>query len=284
MVPVHQRKAGLKAAPASLPAAASRGVRHILDGPLQPGVLLGTSSNAAWIQARGHVLVLGGTDAVRLPNGVTVTKPAHAVRSSAGERCVVGDGRLEIGNLRASIVRWWDPHPALVAVSAETVNRMSEDARKRFSCVDDGGLGKALISNDPGAVRHAMCGLLGKGEGLTPEGDDVLVGVLAGLRLLGPALGVPGADGMLAAMAPIVLTEAPFRTTALSAALLRHAVAGEVADPVGAFIQALTGRGDMAVIIEDLSKMGNTSGIATACGVLLAANFLGEGRSHDGQH
>jgi hypothetical protein len=139
------------------------------------------------------------------------------------------------------------------------------------------------MGNDPDAVRHAMCGLLGKGEGLTPEGDDVLVGVLAGLRLLGPALGVPGADGMQAAMAPIVLTEAPFRTTALSAALLRHAVAGEVADPVAAFLQVLTGRGDMAGVIAGLQTMGNTSGIATACGVLLAADFLVGGSSRNGQ-
>ena len=189
-----------------------------------------------------------------------------------------------MGNLRASIVRWWDPRPALESVSAQSVTRLCEDARERFVCVDDGGLGNALMSNDPGAVRHAMCGLLGKGEGLTPEGDDVLVGVLAGLRLLGPALGVPGAYGMQAAMAPIVLTEAPFRTTALSASLLRHAVAGEVADPVAAFLQAITGCGDIAQATDDLATMGHTSGIATACGVLLAADFLVEGSARDGPH
>jgi hypothetical protein len=77
-----------------------------------------------------------------------------------------------------------------------------------------------------------------------------------------------------AAVAPIVLTEAPFRTTALSAALLRHAVAGEVADPVAAFLQALTGRGDVEEAVGGLQTMGNTSGVATACGVLLAADYL----------
>ena len=220
---------------------------------------------------------------MRLPNGVTVTKPAYAIRSSAGERCMVGEGMLEAGNLRASIVRWWDPRPTLAQVSVLSVTGLVEEARKRFVCVDDGGLGEALMSNDAGAVRHAMCGLLGKGEGLTPEGDDVLVGVLAGLRLLGPALGILGADGMQAAMAPIVLTEAPFRTTALSAALLRHAVAGEVADPVAAFLQALTGRIDLAEAIDGLHTMGNTSGVATACGVLLAAEFLVRGSVEDGQ-
>ena len=276
-MPVRQRQAGSKALLASLPAAASRGVRHLLDGPRQPGVLLGASSNAAWLQAGGHVLVLAGGEAVRLPNGVAVTEPADAMRSSPGERCMVGDGGLEIGRVRVSVVRWWDPRPSLESVSAKALAARCVDARRRFPKINDKGLGKALISNDPAAVRHAMCGLLGKGEGLTPEGDDVLVGMLAGLRLLGPALGSPGAGGMQAAVTPIVLTEAPFRTTALSAALLRHAVAGEVADPVAAFLQALTGRGDLEVAVDGLHTMGNTSGVATASGVLLAAESLVEG-------
>ncbi len=236
------------------------------------------SSNAAWLQARGHVLVLASGDAIRLPNGVALTKPPDGVRSAAGERCLVGDGGLEVGNLRVNIVRWWDPRPALDLVSGQSVIARCHEARQRFVVVDDGGLGKALQSNDSAAVRHAMCGLLGKGEGLTPEGDDILVGLLAGLRLLGPALGISGAGGMQAAIAPIVLTEAPFRTTALSAALLRHAVAGEVAEPVAIFMQALTGRGEMENASCGLETMGNTSGVATACGILLAAEFLVEGR------
>jgi hypothetical protein len=239
--------------------------------------LLGVSSKTAWLQAGGHVLVLAGQDTVRLPNGVTVAEPAYVIRSSTGERCMVGEGGLEVGNLKASVVRWWDPRPALESVSRESVAARCADARQRFVCVDDEGLGRALMRNDPAAVRHAMCGLLGKGEGLTPEGDDVLVGLLAGMRLLGPAVGVPGARGMQAAVAPIVLTEAPFRTTALSAALLRHAVAGEVADPVAAFLQALTGRGDLGEAVDGLHKMGDTSGVATARGVLLAAGYLVEG-------
>ena len=273
-MPVRQHQVGGKAPPASLPAAASRGVRHLLEGPRQPGVLLGASSHAAWLQAGGHVLVLAGRDAVRLPNGVTVAEPVDAVRSSSGDLCMVGDGRLEVGNMKATVVRWWDPRPSLETVSPKVVAARCAEARPRFVSIDEGGLGKALISNDPAAVRHAMCGLLGKGEGLTPEGDDVLVGLLAGLRLVGPAVGNPGAGGMQAEVAPIVLTEAPLRTTALSAALLRHAVAGEVADPVAALLQALTGRGDQEEAVSGLLTMGNTSGVATARGVLLAAEYL----------
>lgn len=273
-MPAQQHPSGTVNAPALLPAAASRGVQHLLEGPRKPGVLLGVSSHAAWVQAGGHVIVLSGPGAVRLPNGVTVAEPTEVVRSQSGDRCVVGDGRLEIGEVKASVARWWDPRPSLEPTSPADLEARCVDARTRFECPNDEGLRPSLQSNDPAAVRHAMCALLGKGEGLTPEGDDVLAGMLAGLRLLGPAVGKPGAGGMLAAVAPIVLTEAPFRTTALSAALLRHAVAGEVADPVAAFLQALTGRGSMDEAADGLHTMGNTSGVATACGILLAAEFL----------
>lgn len=280
-MPSKEHPTGLATAPATLPAAASRGVRHLLDGPRKPGVLLGASSNAAWLQAGGHVLVLSGPGAVRLPNGVTVAEPTDVVHSRSGDHCVVGEGLLEIGTVKASVVRWWDPRPSLDSTTVSDLATKCSDARQRFECPDDEGLGKSLLSNDAAAVRHSMCALLGKGDGLTPEGDDVLVGMLAGLRLLGPAVGAPGAGGMLAAVAPIVLTEAPFRTTALSAALLRHAVAGEVADPVAAFLQALTGRGSLEKAVDDLHMMGNTSGVATACGILVAAEYLSDGSIHD---
>ena len=278
IVPTQQHPSGIASPPASLPASASRGVQHLLEGPRKPGVLLGVSSNAAWVQAGGHVLVLSGPGAVRLPNGITVAEPTDAVRSRSGDRCVVGDGRLEIGAIKASVVRWWDPRPSLEPTAPAVLGALRAQAGAMFECPDDGGLGWALMNNDPAGVRHAMCALLGKGEGLTPEGDDVLAGLLSGLRLLGPAVDAPGAGGMMAAIAPIVLTEAPFRTTALSAALLRHAVAGEVADPVAAFLQALTGRGDLGEAVEGLRSMGSTSGVATACGILLAAAFLAEGK------
>jgi hypothetical protein len=229
------------------------------------------------LQAGGHVLVLTGHDAVRLPNGVIVAEPTEAVRSQSGDRCMVGDGRLELGGVQASIVRWWDPRPLLEPVSPKTVAVRCEEARPKLDDVDDGGLRRSLQSQDSSAVRHTMCAMLGKGEGLTPEGDDVLAGMLAGLQLLGPATGRPDAGGMLTALAPIVLTEAPFRTTALSAALLRHAVAGEVAEPVAALLQALTGRGGVGEAVEGLHSMGSTSGLATGYGVLLAAYFLVEG-------
>lgn len=278
-MPTVQHAARVPIGSASVPAVASRGIQNLLEGPSRPGVLLGITARTAWLQTGGHVLVVAGPEAVRLPNGVQIAEPDREVWSQAVDRCRVGEGHLEVGNVRAKVVRWWDPRPILEPVTQDELAERAAQARGCFPSPEDAGLGTALMAKEPAAVRHAMCALLGKGEGLTPAGDDVVVGMLAALRLLGPAIGDPGAGGLMAAVAPIVLTEAPFRTTALSAALLRHAVVGEIAEPAGALISALTGHGDLEDAADRLNAMGNTSGAATAGGILLAVAALVEGRA-----
>ncbi len=71
-----------------------------------------------------------------------------------------------------------------------------------------------------------------------------------------------------------MLSGAPARTTALSAALLRHAVAGEVAGPLADLLRALTGEGSLDRAVEALQRMGASSGEANARGVLLVAGVL----------
>ena len=75
----------------------------------------------------------------------------------------------------------------------------------------------------PGLARR----LLGLGPGLTPSGDDLLAGLLLGAR----AFGVPLAD-----LAEVIAEQAPRRTTALSARLLRHAIEGECVPEAAALV------------------------------------------------
>jgi hypothetical protein len=60
-------------------------------------------------------------------------------------------------------------------------------------------------------------------------------------------------------------------TTTLSAALLRHAVNGEVATPVGRLLHALTDQTDLASATTDLLRVGHSSGTGLAQGVLIGA-------------
>ena len=70
------------------------------------------------------------------------------------------------------------------------------------------------------------------------------------------------------------------RTTAFSAALIRHAVDGRVAAPAGSLLRALTGRGDGVASHRDLIHVGHTSGPALAAGMILGARSLLQSQPH----
>ncbi len=79
-----------------------------------------------------------------------------------------------------------------------------------------------LVAFAPRVDAASVASLVGRGEGLTPLGDDVVCGWLAAHR--GAGTPTPEVDDAVRRLLP--------RTTTLSASLLVCALAGEVADPV----------------------------------------------------
>jgi Protein of unknown function (DUF2877) len=117
----------------------------------------------------------------------------------------------------------------------------------------------ALRSGDPAAQRGAAHGLVGRGPGLTPEGDDLLAGAAAVAAAAGAPLALP-AD--LRAL-----------TTPLSATLLELAEAGAAPRPVHALLDLDDERWPAA--LRELERLGASSGRAIALGVGAAAAALG---------
>jgi hypothetical protein len=113
--------------------------------------------------------------------------------------------------------------------------------------------------------------MLGNGGGLTPEGDDRLIGAFAAYRHVTASLGHPAGSEMIDGLAEEVMGIATGRTTLLSVTLLRHALAGEVADPVAEFMRAVTGRGSVSVAVERCLALGGSSGRALAHGIVCGA-------------
>lgn len=122
----------------------------------------------------------------------------------------------------------------------------------------------------PLTLREAPARLLGRGPGLTPEGDDVLAGAAAGLHALGPAAGLaPAAAARLAAA--LCPPDARARTGALAATLLELAAGrGAAPEPV----HRLLGPGDREAALADLRRLGSSTGAAIAAGIALAARHL----------
>ena len=120
-----------------------------------------------------------------------------------------------------------------------------------------------LVALPPRVDARSVTALVGRGDGLTPLGDDVVCGWLAAHRAAG--VPTPDVDDAVRRLLP--------RTTTLSASLLDCALAGEVADPVAAYLRALsTPHADAAR--AELEAFGQSSGRGLAHGIDLALGTL----------
>jgi len=129
-------------------------------------------------------------------------------------------------------------------------------------------LRSALAARAPEGAAAAARPLLGLGEGLTPSGDDVLVGIAATLR----AWRWPGATSFARRCAAV----APDRTTAVSADLLAHAAEGRFTAALHAVVRALDEDDAPATnrASRRLLTVGATSGADLLTGVLTGAGVL----------
>jgi hypothetical protein len=151
----------------------------------------------------------------------------------------------------------WDPLLPALAPGPALERRARAVLAALGDVVDDGVLAPpraAVGALRDGDLDAAVDGLLGRGGGLTPEGDDLLAGALA-VRV---AAGLP-------VELPADLRE---RTTALSATLLELAAAGAAARPLHALLDVREERWLLA--LRELEGLGSSSGRAIALGAASA--------------
>jgi Protein of unknown function (DUF2877) len=173
-----------------------------------------------------YVVSLTGPGAPRMPNGVETS-----VEARIGQSATVGNGGLRVGRQVLEPGPGWNPRPSFAP----------------FHSLAPGP--------EPQAELYA-----GRGAGLTPAGDDLLAGYIAGLVLL------HGESKRPAQLAE----EAASCTVPLSATLLRHAAGGEVPEPV----HLLLATGDT----KPLLAFGHSSGVAWLRGLVSAGYPLGRER------
>ena len=264
-------------APVRVPAVASTAIEDILRGTPLPATVLGTSSHAAWLLAGDRVVVVTTRDATRLPNGVEIaeaggSRPFDPIRH--GSHAVIGSDRIRIGHFEIDVVRWWDPRPVLAPVTREVARAALRGLPSTVYGVDHCVIGHALATRSPIGLIEAVGRLLGRGPGLTPEADDYVAGALAATRIVGEAMDRRESIEMLDAAAPTIRSVADDRTTTFSAALVGHAVRGQVAAPASALLRAIAGRGDVATAHRKVLEIGHTSGPALAAGMVLGTRSL----------
>ncbi len=255
------------ARPVGAVAAVPAGVRALLAGPVRPATVLGSFPTALYLRtSNGGVLGVFTADALRLPLGLVLPHTSAELPldtldtlDALGGPVEVGDGAVRAGALRVRAGR-------MVSAAVPTLSRPSSAAcaraQRAFGGFDECSDGDLADLTDPTRAGAAARQLLGRGSGLTPSGDDVLAGFLAAAR----AYRLP-VDRLRAG----VVRQAPERTTALSAALLRHAAAGESVPQLTALLVAVSRADGIEAALAGLVRIGQTSGRALAAGALAAA-------------
>jgi hypothetical protein len=111
-----------------------------------------------------------------------------------------------------------------------------------------------------------VSGLVGLGPGLTPSGDDFLIGALAALDAIHQTK-------THAALGEAVAAAAPARTSPLSASFLRAAAAGHVGENLHALVAAVV-CGHLDAAAAAAGRIGHTSGWDMLVGVVLALRVV----------
>ncbi len=118
------------------------------------------------------------------------------------------------------------------------------------------------------SIEHMASQLIGLGEGLTPSGDDLLVGLLAVLHITGQNALIPSLPAWVA----------PFLTNTpdLSGAFLRCALEGHFAEPLAQFVRALYNVNslDWSSHADHLARVGHSSGVDAMVGIAVASRLL----------
>lgn len=109
------------------------------------------------------------------------------------------------------------------------------------------------------ADQEAVQGLIGLGPGLTPSGDDFLVGALALLDAIGER-------DAHTALARSIIDAVPGSTAPLSACFLRAAAAGHFGEALHRAVSSVI-TGDVTAAVATAEKIGHSSGWDTMAGI-----------------
>ncbi len=132
---------------------------------------------------------------------------------------------------------------------------------------------EGALSGDDGVAQiegEAIGALVGLGPGLTPSGDDFLVGVALAMHALGRAR-------LAAILARAVRATRPDATSAISRAHLDAALDGHAGETAHAVISALMAGDEEAypALLERVDAIGHCSGWDTLAGITVALSAAG---------
>lgn len=206
----------------------------------------------------------------RLPQAGSLT-PGTAVRRR-GSRIMLGPFVLDIagGTQVDTTVHPTDEAPGLLASTLASMPRpaVAPGLSSPTGRWAQHRLASGMRRWNPQALVEGACALIGLGEGLTPAGDDCLVGALAILHRF--------RDPWLACHPEInasITVAARVGTTIVGRDFILHALEGAFSETILRLVTAATAH-DVCLAVAALAETGGTSGADTLDGMRIALETL----------
>jgi hypothetical protein len=264
---------------------------------------------------RGRLLTLVSSDCADLPQGMRLDTPpgfSFDMGLHAGERLTCQNRFLQDGYRRLTInlrqAKYWKctlPDLGVDGMTQHTVaawnsvwQLLNEQQRLTGAeiCAEelfhtDTPLRKAVTKimgitirelveaarNFDTSVEKIVANLIGLGSGLTPSGDDFLVGFLTGLR---STTGKSGERLKFLSELGKKVIHLSCNTNDISRTYLLHAAMGQVSSRLAGLVEAIAcgeGTDHFWQTVEEAMHVGHSSGMDTVTGLLVGLSTWGNG-------
>ncbi|MDQ6900060.1 MAG: DUF2877 domain-containing protein, partial [Candidatus Dormibacteraeota bacterium] len=242
------------------------------------GRMLGAGRASAYVMVDSFVIALTTASVPLLPNAVRLAAlEADLAGAAHGSRVRLGPGLIQGEGFS---VRWDPQHPPLweprlsgsspenrlkVLIRAQALSELSGAIDLELLAAEAvpaaARLWRAIADDDGTSAAQAARELIGRGPGLTPEGDDLVAGTVATLLAWAPALGWSTPPPWFRRILPGDLRR---RTTAISATLLELALDGCVAEPLARVLDLGSSDDRWRARWGELLRLGHSTGRALA--------------------
>ncbi len=245
----------------------------------QPKILHVFDEVCNLINERREVLSIVNTEIGNGPFNLVIEEPVLFTKHLDVESKVsIQDTQIVLGNITITFAeaKTWNPIPKwdeLQKNKYKIIKQLSECGLDTPSAIASGystttnlqslisSLCSSIISQDLPTIRNTTSKLAGLGIGLTPAGDDFLMGAMYAAWVIHPQDTAKGIAEELAGIA------APL-TTSLSGAWLRSAAKGEAGELWHEFFDALIEDKNIYVPMSKILSVGETSGSDALAGFL----------------
>ncbi|MBM3470736.1 MAG: DUF2877 domain-containing protein [Armatimonadetes bacterium] len=251
------------------------------------GTVLASFERSAYLEMDGCIVAAAAAELDPGPLTIGLSEFSAVKTATPGERVVLRDGVLRIGQTGVDLgyARVWDPAlPSLPndlapvamknvreAVVDELRARRSQSGITARSVAAGGGFPEALAcgldaiaallsgeGSSDAAAHAAAAQIAGRGPGLTPSGDDLLTGIMHAITLW-PRLAAPA--GGASRVRDLLVNAAVPHTTRISAAYLVTARQGWASEPWHGLVRGIGQGPDAArAAARRILLIGETSG------------------------